>query len=509
VCLNDGGTADGANWDCSDVDSTDILRSAGVALGEFNHDGFFDVVFANGAPAGGSVLNRICYGDGVGGFGSCVNIGTPAEAGASASVSLGDLNGDGELDIIFANDFNSSQQNRVCINPGNGAAAGFVCSDVTGSTGDSRKVDIGDLDGDGDLDAVFVNESPTGTPNQNQGVNQICLNDGTGTGWTCSNMAGNVRRPSNGVHLADLDGDGDLDAVVANLAYAGGSNTASQVCENDGGSPPTFTCTDLAGTSTRDNRDVFIGDVNGDGDLDVFIANGVQGGAADLNQVCLGDGTADAAGWTCSDVDDPGSATTDFKNTNDVILADVDGDGDLDAVTADRNTAGTGQNTICENDGVDPPGWTCTNLDGAYDSLALDLAPLEEETSVDVVGLRAQRRSIREVEVTWRTLTEINSAGYRVLRDGESVGTQVRVTQELLPAHGGEVDGSTYSYVDVNAPATATRYWVEEVSLFGQSTLYGPLTVLPASWRTPIVSPLPIQLPFGLDALQRVEEVGQ
>jgi predicted nucleotidyltransferase len=66
-------------------------------------------------------------------------------------VALGDVDGDGDLDAVLAN---SLERNRVCLGDGNGS---FVCSDVSTNTHNTAAVALGDVDDDGNLDAVFTN----------------------------------------------------------------------------------------------------------------------------------------------------------------------------------------------------------------------------------------------------------------------------------------------------------------------------------------------------------------
>ena len=70
----------------------------------------------------------------------------------SRDVALGFVDGDSNLDAIFGNISN----NRVCL--GNGAG-GFTCSNVSGDTNDSERVALGDVDNNSTLDAVFANSN--------------------------------------------------------------------------------------------------------------------------------------------------------------------------------------------------------------------------------------------------------------------------------------------------------------------------------------------------------------
>ena len=68
------------------------------------------------------------------------------------------------------------------------------------------------------------------------------------------------------VFVADLDGDGDLDIVSSSR----GDDTIAWY-ENDGADDPTFTAADIA-TSADGAQDVHVADLDGDGDLDIVSA---------------------------------------------------------------------------------------------------------------------------------------------------------------------------------------------------------------------------------------------
>ena len=89
----------------------------------------------------------------------------------------GDVNGDGNLDVVFAN---VAQSNSVCLGDGVG---GFACTDVSVDTNSSENVALGFVDGDSNLDAVFAN---IGQPNR------VCLGDGVG-GFACRCQRGYVQ----------------------------------------------------------------------------------------------------------------------------------------------------------------------------------------------------------------------------------------------------------------------------------------------------------------------------
>jgi len=87
-------------------------------------------------------------------------------AGSSYSLALGDVDGDGDLDAIVAN---ASQPEDVYLNAGSGVFVPHPISPTLGA-GSSFDVALGDVDGDGDLDAILAKDGPQA----------VYLNDGAG-----------------------------------------------------------------------------------------------------------------------------------------------------------------------------------------------------------------------------------------------------------------------------------------------------------------------------------------
>jgi hypothetical protein len=260
-------------------------------------------------------------------------------AGDSRAVALGDLDGDGDLDAVVAN--YSGQAQEAWFNAGDGT---YPISIAFGS-GDSWAVALGDVDGDGDLDAVVAN--------RNDQAQEAWLNDGSGT-FPISRTFGSGY-DSRGVALGDLDGDGDLDAVMAN-------NDQAQVAFLNGGLGTFSTSTTFGG---GDSHDVALGDLDGDGDLDAVVANG--GGQA--QDVCFNDGSG---AFTCTDFG--------AGRMQAVALGDVEGDGDLDAVLAGNN--GDPQE-VWFNDGSGA--FLVSDTFGAGTSHGLALGDLDGDGDLDAV----------------------------------------------------------------------------------------------------------------------------
>ncbi len=172
----------------------------------------------------------------------------------------------------------------------------FINSGQQLGLGRSWDVALADLDGDGDLDAFVANGS------QGEQTNAVWINDGGG------NFA---KKEQNlgfgmGVALGDLDGDRDLDALVTDWNAPPGIwlNAGDGIFIDSG---QILINGEALGSA--------LGDLDGDGDLDIYLA---QDGA---NSVWLNDGT----GIFSDSGQRLGEAITD-----DVILVDFDGDEDLD-----------------------------------------------------------------------------------------------------------------------------------------------------------------------------------
>jgi hypothetical protein len=123
-------------------------------------------------------------------------------------------------------------------------------------TAGSEAIDLGDLDGDGDLDAFVGNTQGNGEVMQNNLPNEVWFNDGQGQFSDSGQMLGQQRTYA--VALGDVDGDGDLDALV-------GNEGADELWLNEGDGR--FTPS-VQSWSQRITLTVALVDLDGDGDLD-------------------------------------------------------------------------------------------------------------------------------------------------------------------------------------------------------------------------------------------------
>ncbi|MCK5381105.1 MAG: VCBS repeat-containing protein [Candidatus Latescibacteria bacterium] len=334
-----------------------VLYGTGLAWGDYDGDGDPDLYVCNWG--GGGANNALYRNNGDGTFTDVAS-----EAGVlrsiknqTTSAAWGDYDGDGNLDL-YVTDWEG--QDWLYRNNGDGTFSNEAEVNVH-SQGNEMAVMWGDYDGDGDLDlylckfyfdnalyrnngdGTFTDVAPAAgvadkrdsedatwvdtdgdedldlyVINREQ-ENTLYRNQGDGTFEEVSCEAG-VRNREIGKagRWADYDGDGDLDLFLANIG-------ANVLYRNENG-----TFTDVASQAgVRDTKpgwvsyDVAWGDYDGDGDPDLYVASGADSRGGEINFLYSnnGDGTFSVASGQMP-------AAPDFSTA--CAWADYDGDGDLD-----------------------------------------------------------------------------------------------------------------------------------------------------------------------------------
>ena len=312
------------------VVGTNDVRS--VALGDLDGDGDLDAFVGGGEESNQGAPSRVRLNQGNLNF---TDSGQALGQAETSSVALGDLDGDGDLDAVTLNE---GAPNLVWVNQGNlqgGSEGTFQQGPQSLGNGVYGSLALGDLDGDGDLDVVI----PVG------GLVRVYGNDGTGV-LTDSGAVLSTVPSSPHVALGDLDGDGDLDAFVSTA-------TAETIWRNETPAMGPITFTDTGQRLGLDLRfasqGVALADLNADGDLDAVVARFPQSlGTVFLSDVPMvtvtvwfNDGTADfdlsgecfapaaflPAGATEGDPIILGWSES-------PVLGDLDGNGTIDLVTS-------------------------------------------------------------------------------------------------------------------------------------------------------------------------------
>ena len=255
-----------------------------------------------------------------------------ADVGDHSAPLLADIDADGDLDALIGAE---GGKTIFFENTGTASAPAFVAGppDAFGLSGVGSFCSpaLGDVDGDGDLDGYF---------GEFFGDTIFLANTGTAAGPAFAPPDWNpFRLPMGwrtGVALADLDADGDLDALSAD------SSGIVSFAENTGGvSTPSFGIPvpnpfGIAGPNLRSPE---LGDI--DGDLDAFI------GDSDINTIFFENtGTAMAPSFAAPVSNPFGLMRVDANLSP--VLVDIDDDGDLDALLG----GASGHTFLFENTGT-------------------------------------------------------------------------------------------------------------------------------------------------------------
>ncbi len=400
-------TGDGLSWTSRPV-SNNADFAQGVTSADFDGDGDMDILGAATAD------ERVAWYENTEADGS-VWLARPIQSGGSATtVSMGDVDGDGDLDALSASFVSASfswHENRTI----HRRALPVDRLGGPGTATDLRDTAGADIDGDGDLDVLSASLT---------GDHLIWWrNAGGATGWS-TRVISDSAPGALLVAPADIDGDGDLDAISAyggsTIAWhenLGGSgiNWADVIIDGNVGSPRAVAGVDLDAdgdvdviscsfsggsvlwheNTTGDGsswsthtvtallseaRAVDSADIDGDGDVDLLSASSGD------DRIAWYENGGGALSWT------PRTISLLADDARDVIGADIDADGDIDAVAS---VAGVGDIIWYENAAGDGLTWTAHTLGSTSGPGPLRAIDLDGDGDVDLVSSSTGDEALR------------------------------------------------------------------------------------------------------------------
>ncbi len=244
--------------------------------------------------------------------------------GRSMDAKPFDADGDGDLDILIANEH---AFNILLINDGKGHFTDESVQRLPLNKRDSEDIAVADFDGDGDLDVIVVSEDDQ--------LNEYYLNDGTGHFKDISDRLP-VTDTSNGVLTIDVNNDGHPDLIIGNAGQ-------NRLLINDGQGGWIDDTEKRLPQSEKTTQDVEAGDIDGDGDLDLIFGN------EDDSELLINNGKGVFQDETKGRL----PIVAGQWETREADFGDIDGDGDLDLFLANVNFRQNkdAQNRLLINDG--------------------------------------------------------------------------------------------------------------------------------------------------------------
>ena len=350
------------------VITVDATRALSVHAADLDGDGDIDVLSAS---EGDDKIAWYENTDGAGGFGPQQVITTAADE--AQSVYAADLDGDGDFDVLSA----SYRDDKIAWYENTDGAGGFGPQRVIVTTGGRGAMSVyaADLDGDGDIDVL----------SSSWNINKISWYenlDGAGS-FGPPQILNPVASFLLSARAADLDGDGDIDVLSA--SYSDDKIAWYENIDGVGEFGPEQAITPATASGAFS---VFAADLDGDGDTDVLSASHLDA------KIAWYENTDGVGGFGPQQV-----ITTDAWGANTVYATDLDGDGDVDVLSA---SFGDDKIAWYENtDGVGGFGPRQVIAAGVRRAVSVHATDLDGDGDADVLSA-----SDKDDEIAWYENTD-------------------------------------------------------------------------------------------------------
>ena len=439
-----------------------------VEIADVNGDGRPDLLFANGgnySEPGKPEPNQVFINNGPG---KRFTEKTAAVFGPAPDlarvIKARDFNGDGITDIVVGTTFQT--QSRLYLGTGGGVFHEVTASHLPLQRLSVGDIEPGDVDGDGDLDLVLADWGLGDNMSNDGGRTRLWLNDGTAhfTDATEARMPATRIRFSWDLEFIDVDNDADLDIVVSSKRGGGGS-----LFKNDGAGR--FTEDTRALPQYTNNYEYEPMDLDGDGFLDLVTINDGEILSDDNSNrrehVLRNDGKgrfkdATAHWWS--------SEANIGEDDNMVAFLDYDSDGDADFVIGSLSgpdrliiNDGKGHLTLRRDvfDGPETPG-----------TLAIALADLDGDGRMDVVQAQGEHpTAVQERVYSGRgldrdtappSITMISTAPSPTTTSVKRLSVRARIHDRKSPSLATDWRSVTIEWIESGKPQATPMIWYGE-----------------------------------------------
>jgi hypothetical protein len=300
-----------------------------IKTGDFNGDNILDLVTANVTYTGSVGNISVLFGNGSGGFGTATNF--TGGYGSSKYLTTGDFNGDGKLDLATTNTFGAVYDIVVLLNNGSG---GFGAANNFAIGGTAESLTTGDFNGDGKLDLA--------TSSRDSSYLSVLLGNGSGS-FVYTNGFQTQQGGHYSVTAGDFNNDGRIDLAASNSGVTvllnnsftrndfNGDGKSDILWRNTDGSVAEWEMNSLTATPKSVGAlpagwtIAGTGDFSGEGKADILLRNTANGSVAtwQMNGSTITKATTIGtltSGWSIA-------GTGDFNGDgiSDVLLTNTDG----------------------------------------------------------------------------------------------------------------------------------------------------------------------------------------